>query len=73
MRATSIRIRGNITRVVSIRLQDITYREITRLINESQKQPAESVGDYCKREIERFVWRHKTLKKGVSNHPLGGD
>jgi len=50
------------TRRYTIRLRNETADEIERLIKTSPKNPHDSVGDYCKEVVERYVWRHSTRK-----------
>lgn len=45
-----------------IRLSNSTYKEIERLIQESPKQQANSVTEYCQECIECYVWRHSIRK-----------
>lgn len=54
--------KSNKTRVTTIRLSVATHDEIKRLIENSPKQQACSVTEYCQQVIERYVWRHSTRK-----------
>jgi len=52
------------TRVVAIRLSNATVERIEAALI-TPRCPAESVGDFCQRVIERWVYRHdRKLKPG---------
>lgn len=46
------------SQVVAIRLKNETIEKIKKALR-APRNSHESVGDYCQKNIERWVWRHE--------------